>query len=284
MTEDYLELNSPAKINWLLHVGAKRPDGYHDLVTLFQELELSEKMRFRILHKEECRLSGYPPDISAESNLVTRAWQLMRQEFPGRIAGLDVQVDKSLPQGGGLAGGSSNCAAALKAINILNNLELTDDKLQELGSRLGSDVPFFIRGGLALGRGRGEILEPLPSPPSYHLVLIMPPERMSTSEAFRLLDSVQRVSLSPHTMFHFLTELQSGEINRLARVVKNDFEFVAEKYDWFIRARQNLLDAGAIKVLLCGSGSTVAGFGRDLDHVQQIALQCGGIVSRTVGP
>ncbi len=280
MTTDVVTITSRAKINWLLRVGPPRSDGYHELLTIFQELELGEPMTFRALQATECRLSGYPADIPPEKNLVTRAWQLMAGNYPA-VRGLDVSIKKSLPQGGGLGGGSSNAACTLKAINALYHLNVPDSELEQLAGQLGSDVSFFIKGGAACGSGRGEILEQLPPSPVYHLVLVFPRERMSTAEGYRLLDEISRPIPSPHTLSTFLTAVQSGSPATLAPYLQNDFELVAKNFNWFSETRTKLQQAGVQKVLLCGSGSTVAGLCENRYAAQRIALHVGGIPTYT---
>lgn len=278
-----LHLRSHAKINWLLAVAATRADGFHEILSLFQALELGDDMTFRALETGECQLAGFPADIALESNLVYRAWRLMRERFPGRVHGLSVLIEKHLPRGGGLGGGSSNAAATLNAINALYGLALAPAELADLGAELGSDVPFFITSGAAIVRGRGEIVEPIASPlPCYHLVLVFPEEGMPTPEAYRKLDSMQHVSLFPHSLSPLLTEWRSGDVARMAAAAQNDFELAAADYPWYQEASHRLREAGALKTLLCGSGSTVAGLVRSAAEGEAVARKAGGILTHTV--
>lgn len=282
MTPQSIQITSRAKINWLLHVGPLRSDGYHDIITIFQELNLGETMQFTAQPEhDQCILTGYPADIDPEDNLVTRAWHMLRKLCPDRVHGIHVSIEKTLPQGGGLGGGSSNAAATLNALNILYNLDLPIADLERLAGMLGSDIPFFIRGGTALATGRGEILSPLPPAPIYWFVLQFPTERMSTADAYRQLDSHHRVEPSQHTLSKFLTTLHHGDPILLAPLLFNDFEIVAEKYFWFTDARQKLSTAGALATLLCGSGSTVCGLCRDEQHANEVAQKAGGTVVST---
>jgi len=276
-----INFTSRAKVNWYLAVGPARPDGYHDIVTVFQELSIGEPISFHRETSPLCVLEGYPENIPSESNLVTKAWALMRAEYPDRVMGLVAKVDKQLPQGGGLGGGSSNAACAIKAINQLYHLDLTVPKLEELAGKIGSDVAFFIRGGTALGTGRGQILQQFDPAPPYWFVILVPSEPMSTAEGYRLLDTRPHVAPLPHTLSDFKTALYSGDPLQIARNYRNDFEFVAEKFKWFTDHKEKLLDAGVLHCVLCGSGSTVAGLVRDQKHAEEVAAKTNGIITCT---
>lgn len=276
-----IQLSSPAKINWLLSVGPLRSDNYHELTTVFHALEIADPMSFTRRTDELCMLHGYPADIAPESNLVTRAWNALRRQYPGKVSGVDVSITKTLPAGGGLGGGSANAAITLRALKQMYSLQLTSVQLQQIGAEIGSDVPFFINGGCAIGRGRGELLEPVTGVPPYHLVLLFPGEPMSTGEAYRQLDSTPRVPISTHTLSHFSTVLKQGDPHQLAGLLQNDFELVAQNRDWYKDATRRLTEAGALVTLLCGSGSTVAGLAADKNHALLIAEKTGGYATST---
>jgi len=278
-------VESPAKLNWLLHVGPARPDGYHELTTVFQSLSFADLLQVEVHDEPTCELSGFPADIAPDKNLVVLAWKAMRLRHPDRVRGLAVSIEKRLPRGGGLGGGSSNAAAVLSAINTLYSLNLDPDELCETGGRIGADVPFFTYGGTALGRQRGDLITPLPDAPELWFVLVMPQEGMSTAAAFQEFDKMQRVAVSHHQMQErierLVSALHGGNPEAIAGAVGNDFELVAESFAWYQEARQRLLDAGVLKTLLCGSGSTVAGLCRDEAMARSVALSVGGIATRT---
>jgi 4-diphosphocytidyl-2-C-methyl-D-erythritol kinase len=279
---DRIIATSHAKINWWLKVGPPRPDGYHDLETVFQELDLGETISFHKNESDTLNLSGFPPDISPEGNLVTRSWNVMRQAYPGKVGGVDVEIAKTLPRGGGLGGGSSNAACTLAALNSLFELGAGVSTLEKHGARIGADVAFFIRGGTAIGTGRGEILEQQPPVPRYWLVLVVPGEPMPTAQAYRELDKIEKpAGDKSHTLPAFLTNLYSGNPTFLANSIHNDFELVASKHQWFTHSRDQLLAAGALRAFLCGSGSTVAGIVTDELSGQRIAETVKGILTST---
>ncbi len=280
---DRVICTSHAKINWWLRVGDVRPDGYHELETVYQELELGETIMFHRNDSDVINLFGYPPDIKPEQNLVTKSWELMRSHFWGKVGGVDITVVKTLPRGGGLGGGSSNAACTLAALNNLFGLGASQEDLQRIGAEIGSDVPFFIQGGTAIGRGRGEVIEQLRPSPRYWLVLLFPEESMSTAEAYRILDTLHDADSGDgsHKLSAFLTKLYAGNPLEIAEYLTNDFELVAERYEWYRKAREKLLGAGALKTFLCGSGSTVAGIVTDESSGQRVADIVGGILTST---
>lgn len=248
-------------------MGPPRADGYHDIETVFHALELGDNMVFECIDAPECRIEGFGPDIPAEKNLITRAWRLMRETYGPQVAGLRVRVQKQLPQGGGLGGGSSNAAATLKAAQKLYCPSVSDHELQSLGKSLGSDVPFFVKGGCAIGTGRGEILTPIAAPSPFHLILVFPNQKISTPEAYAALDRITNRAHSTTPLTHITDALLEGNVTRLAALIENDFEQVLGKETWFTATRDLLMEAGCIAAFLCGSGSTIAGLARSHEDI-----------------
>jgi 4-diphosphocytidyl-2-C-methyl-D-erythritol kinase len=248
---------SPAKINWYLRVLARRSDGYHDIETVFHEISLADELRVEPADGRDCLVKGLPAGIDPCDNLITRAHALLRQECGSAVGGLRIIVTKHIPAAGGLGGGSSNAATTLKAINDLCGLGLSFAELETLGARLGSDVPFFIRGGCALGTGRGERLTALTARGDYHLALAIPPEPMPTAESYRALESTHR-GQAAQPVEAVITALEAGDLTALAASIHNDFNILAERRPWYWTIERALTDARAQRVFLCGSGSTVA--------------------------
>lgn len=164
-----LEVTSPCKLNLFLYITCKRPDGYHNLQTLFVILDHGDKMTFETSDKnDEVKLLtdfGFP----VEKNLIYKAAMLLKQETHCK-KGVNISIDKVLPQGGGLGGGSGNAATTLSVLNKLWDLNLSEDKLIELGASLGADVPIFVKGTTCFAQGIGEILEPVNVENKYYLV------------------------------------------------------------------------------------------------------------------
>ena len=169
----FVRATACAKINWALEVLHRRPDGYHEIRTVLQTIDLCDTLE---LHPAtdlclETRGEGLPP---AEENLVMRAARLLQERADGS-PGARVRLSKSIPVAAGLGGGSSDAAAALRGLNELWGLGLPRDELAKIGAQLGSDVPFFLHGGAALAGGRGERITPLPDVGSRQLVIVVPP-------------------------------------------------------------------------------------------------------------
>jgi len=173
---------APAKLNLFLHVVGRRPDGYHLLQTAFRLIELCDWLRFTPREDGEIRLARAIPGIPERDDLAVRAARLLQAEG-GVRAGVDIDLAKNIPIGGGLGGGSSDCATTLAVLNRLWGLDLPKDRLAELALDLGSDVPFFLLGRNAFGEGIGERLTPLELPKAWY-VLLLPPVTVSTPAIF----------------------------------------------------------------------------------------------------
>jgi len=172
---------APAKLNLFLHVIGRRPDGYHLLQTAFRMIDLCDWLRFTPRSDGDIKLARPVAGVAEEDNLVVRAAR--RLQSLGDGAGVDIDLEKNIPIGGGLGGGSSDCATTLAALNRLWGLRVSREKLAEIGLTLGADVPFFLFGRNAFGEGVGERLAPLALPRAWYLVLV-PPVSVSTSAIF----------------------------------------------------------------------------------------------------
>jgi 4-diphosphocytidyl-2-C-methyl-D-erythritol kinase len=173
---------APAKLNLFLHVVGRRADGYHLLQTVFRLVDLCDWLRFTERQDGAIRLSRELPGVTAEENLAVRAARLLQSEG-GAGRGVEIDIEKNIPIGGGLGGGSSDCATTLAALNRLWGLGLAPARLAELGLRLGADVPFFLFGANAFGEGVGERLTALDLPHAWYVVLT-PPVSVPTREIF----------------------------------------------------------------------------------------------------
>ncbi|NOZ73869.1 MAG: 4-(cytidine 5'-diphospho)-2-C-methyl-D-erythritol kinase [FCB group bacterium] len=245
---------SPAKINLGLAVLSQRSDEYHNLHTLFQELSFHDTLRITAVDAG-CHLTAsvdwLPLD---ESNLAFRAWRLLKDYYPD-LGGVDIHIEKRIPAGAGLGGGSGNGATVLKAINKLYRLNLTPEDLEKLAVQLGADVPFFIRGGLQLGEGIGERLTPIDKQLKVYIVLVIPPVSISTAWAYgELKNTLTDSRRQPNFAGVFQEEKFAFT------VFENDFErIVIPAYPEIGRIKQQLVNTGAVFASLSGSGSTVYG-------------------------
>ncbi|WP_026913056.1 4-(cytidine 5'-diphospho)-2-C-methyl-D-erythritol kinase [Perlucidibaca piscinae] len=177
-----LTLPAPAKLNLFLHITGRRPDGYHDLQTVFQFIDRADLLHFSPRGDGVLTLTPSLPGVADDDNLILRAARLLQHRGDGRD-GADIRLEKQLPMGGGLGGGSSDAATTLLALNTLWGLNLDLDTLATLGLQLGADVPVFVRGHAAWAEGVGERLTPVDLPEPWYLVLC-PPAHVSTAEAF----------------------------------------------------------------------------------------------------
>ena len=187
-----LHLFAPAKVNWTLEVLGRRPDGYHEVMTVLQTLDLCDRVVLSPARDVQVRVTGRVADlseVSAEENLAFRAAVVLRQEVAEEGLGALIELEKVVPAAAGLGGGSSDAAAVLRGLNALWGLGLSLEELSVIGSRLGADVPFFLHGGTAQASGRGEDVAPLPDVPSRRLLIVVPPGSFSrkTAEMYRRL-------------------------------------------------------------------------------------------------
>ncbi|MCW5592662.1 MAG: 4-(cytidine 5'-diphospho)-2-C-methyl-D-erythritol kinase [Burkholderiales bacterium] len=221
---------APAKLNLFLHVVGRRPDGYHLLQSAFALIDAADRLRFAVRGDGEIRRVSDLPGVPAESDLVVRAARLLQAET-GTARGADIEVEKHLPMGGGLGGGSSDAATTLLALNRLWGTGLSRSDLQALGARLGADVPFFIFGRNAWVEGVGERLAPLELPPTWYLVLV-PPVAVPTGEIFAAPELTRNTE--PLKMEDFSAhESVGGRFrNDLEKVVAARYPAVREHLQW----------------------------------------------------
>ena len=247
-------LPAPAKLNLFLHVTGQRADGYHDIQTLFQLLDYGDTLTFTPnadsvirVHLESALPSSGAVNISSSDNLVTRAAELLqaacRQHQPiMQFTGVDIVLQKRIPLGSGLGGGSSDAATTLYALNILWDCRLSEDALAEIGSTIGADVPLFVYAKNAWGEGRGDQLTGVSLPPQWYAVLV-PPVKILSAEIFHVPELMCDCS---EVTFQDYTEDQC--INVFQEVVTQRYPAVANTLEW-------LEDYGAAR--LSGSGSSV---------------------------
>ena len=240
-----------AKVNLTLAVGEKRPDGYHEVVSVMQRVSLHDTLTAEQTREGITLTCSDPALPSGEENLAHRAASLFFRET-GIAGGAALTLEKRIPSQAGLCSGSSDAASALLALRKLYAPALSDTELETMAAALGSDVPFFIRGGTQLATGRGEVLSPLPPLTDGWFVIVKPTESFSTPAMYRRLDELPPACTPP------LPPLQGG-LPALASGLFNRFETAipAGSAVWDIKAR--LAAYGALASLLSGSGSAVFG-------------------------
>ena len=253
-----LQFKTPAKINLGLHIHKKRDDGFHELETLFQmvawfdELEMEKTSEGVELF---CDSPGIPKD---EGNLVIKAARLLQNRFPGKCGGVKIKLQKNIPSGAGLGGGSGNAAGALLALNVLWDLKIPKSELIKMASALGSDVPFFLMSPCAIGKGRGEILQPIDNPISFYILMIYPGFPIATPWVYGNLKL--KLTKTENNISILTNFLMRSEFAQLGAALYNDLETVViKRYPEILEIKNELLSSGAGGALLSGSGSTVFG-------------------------
>ena len=256
-----VEILSPAKVNLHLEVGDVRPDGFHEITSLFQAVSLFDRMVWEnTSNPGECRILGDFP-CPAEDNLIYKAVEKFRS-LTGYRKGVSVSVEKKIPHEAGLGGGSSNAAAALKAMESLSGLTLSEEDRVAAASFLGSDIPFFLYGGASAVTGRGEVVEPVSSRSDFAMVLVKPDSLgISTAEAYRSVDLWKRANPAKQNILS-----KEDMLNSYESAPPSDWPFYNTFFETFknqykpLEFISNLLyDSGAVFAGLSGSGSAVFG-------------------------
>ena len=255
-------LRALAKINLDLRVLGKRPDGFHELRTVFQTISLADTLDLEFTPSRRTSIT-LDDELRIPDNLVVRAARLVMDEL--RItAKIEMRLTKRIPMGAGLGGGSSDAAAVLLALPALAGRALPLAKLGCIGEQLGSDVPFFLLGGTAVGIGRGSELFPLPDTPSRKGLLVAPGIHVNTAQAYRDLSPRLTTELQQNKIFSF----QSLTWDTGLGAGCNDFEAVVfEQHPELSTLKRRLVRAGATAALMSGSGSALYGLFRDRNAI-----------------
>ena len=252
-----VQVESYAKINIGLRITGKRSDGFHDIETLFQAVGLHDTITFSKTQQASINIHTSHKTLPLNSdNLMCRAFDLFRSRT-GIKPGLDIHIEKRIPMGGGLGGGSSNAAATLCAANTLWKGTASPEELETMALELGSDVPFFLAGGTAIGKGRGEILSRAVIPSDWYCILVCPGIHISTKWAY----SQVKFTLTNGKKITNFNALFSGTCpDQWKHTVCNDLEEpVFNSYPELKEIKKDLYKAGAFYASMSGSGSTVYG-------------------------
>jgi 4-diphosphocytidyl-2-C-methyl-D-erythritol kinase len=271
VTPQSVRLRTPAKINPVLEVLGKRSDGYHDLTLVFQAVSLYDELILeRIPSGVELEIDPPLPGLSGDdSNLIVKAARLFLAEVLGGRWGVRVRLNKKIPLAAGLGGGSSDAAAALLGLEALFQTGCGGERLKNFAARLGSDVAFFLEGGTALGLGRGEIIEPWPAGPSWNLVLVKPPEGLSTPQVYR---SGKAVMTDGKRARAYMKVAEKGNLREITGALFNGLEpaaaFLLPKVS---EIKEGLIQNGALGAMVSGSGPTLFAVVENKDSAQTLA-------------
>lgn len=294
MAIHHVTVRVPGKVNLQLSVGPRRSDGFHEIATVFQAVSLFDDVKVA-LTKDMNRDQRFAIEIKADhphgiptdqSNLAYVAADLMYKKFNLDDA-LDISINKNIPVAGGMAGGSANAAGVIVALDSLFSLGLTRAEMEEIGSEIGSDVPFSIAGGTAIGTGRGEQLTPALARGSYSWVFALSSNGLSTpaiyGECDRLREGME-IS-SPQVSESLMHALRSADAKALGKALQNDLQPAACSIRPALRLILDVgMDYGALGGIVSGSGPTVAFLAEDEDHALDlvVALTSSGVVGNVV--
>jgi 4-diphosphocytidyl-2-C-methyl-D-erythritol kinase len=285
----------PAKINLALKVGPRRRDGFHPLATVYHAVSLFDEVSATFAGAGEFTVTatgeGAAQVPTDDTNLVIQAARLLASTYgTGAGLGAALTIKKAIPVAGGLAGGSANGAAALLACAVLWDLDVDPEQLGALAAELGSDVPFALIGGTAVGSGRGEVVVPALARGSYQWVLAFGHHGMSTPAVYRRFDDLTPRATPPHIPDELMNALRSGDPARLGPALVNDLQPAALDLQPRLRLTMEVgLEHGALGALVSGSGPTIAFLAADEAAAIElsVALSVDGLcrsVRRAMGP
>lgn len=263
-----ITIEARGKINLAIDVTNKRENGYHDVEMILQEVNLADRISLTLRRDGKILVDSDNPSIpNTEDNLAVRATKLFLTRL-GRSEGVDIFLEKRIPVGAGMGGGSADAAGVLKGLNAMFGAPFSTKQLMEMGTSLGADVPFCVLGGCALAEGIGEILTPLPMPPALKCVIAKPEPSVSTKWVYENLDYTKKPE---HLSVSAVVEgIRSGNLATICQNAGNILENVTiptyPVVGWIKEAFSN---AGAVLSLMSGSGSAVFGLFRTAEDAAQ---------------
>lgn len=268
MTEMTHFEKAPAKINLSLDVLRKREDGYHDVEMIMTTVDLADRIELNTLEEDRIEVSLWSRYVpNDERNLAYKAAKAFKQKYNIK-KGVHIKIEKVIPVSAGLGGGSTDAAAVLRGLNRLWNMDIPTEQLAELGSTLGSDIPFCVYGSTGIAKGFGEIIEPLPSPPPFWVVLAKPDIGVSTRTIFQRVKMDEIIHPNTNQVMEALYE---KDFNKLCQNIGNSLEAITTAlHPEVLRIKEKMIQAGASGVLMSGSGPTVYGLVEQQSKAQRI--------------
>lgn len=266
--QDSVSVRTPAKINLSLDILGKRYDGYHFVRTIMQTVSLFDEITVTPNEVNEIRIFCDTPGIPLDcTNLVYKAAIAFFEHVNIQPSGIDITINKNIPAMAGLAGGSSNAAGMIVALNELMETELSISELCDIGEKIGADVPFCISGGTAVAEGVGDILNQLPNIPDCHILIVKPDINISTPEAYSKFDALEYTKSSEYE--DLVAAIAMQDLEKMSGLLFNALEYAADNSEIF-KIKEEMLDMGALGALMSGSGSAVYG----IFEKRKLAARC----------
>jgi len=267
-TKNVISLKAPAKVNLFLEILGKRDDGYHEIETIMQEIDLADSLQFEETQEGvtlECNDKNIPAN---QDNLVCKAANLILEEC-GIKKGVLINLEKNIPVGAGLGGGSSDAATTLKALNSLWKVGLNNEELMEFAAKLGSDIPFFINGKTALCRGRGELITPVEVRNRMDYIILFPRVHISTETIYKNL-KIDLTKKRKDVSF-FLDALKYSEVASISKLLFNRLEeIIFATYPDLLQVKSTLESFDFCGLSISGSGSAFFGLCNDKHQAEVI--------------
>lgn len=242
-------LHASAKINLFLDILSKREDGYHNIRTIFSEIDLYDNLNFTLTKNDTVQILSQIDFVSVEKNLIYKVAVFIKNKYNVKD-GVEIEMEKKIPIAAGLGGGSSDAASTIKALNLLWNLNLSDSDMHDIAALFGSDINFFLQGGTALGEGRGEQIKPVKEIDIENIFLVNPGFEISSKEAYANIDITSENENWEHLI---QTENTKYCFNKLEKGIKKIYPEI-ENITSYLKKN------GATNAILSGSGATVIGF------------------------
>ena len=258
-----MKIKAPAKINLTLDVMRRLPNGYHELKTVFQAVDLCDELKFKSNDSRDIGITSNSDQIPLdENNIAYKAADLLREKY-GVEKGIDIHIEKKIPVAAGIAGGSTDAGATFKALNEIWELSLSQEDLMKLGTEIGMDVAFTIMGGTALGTHFGEKLEPIKNKLELNIITVTPELAVFTKEAYEGLD-LAVINQNSAKTDRAVKAIEAGDLSGLIENLHNDFEqSIILQHPAISEIKEKMIELGALGSLMSGSGPSVFGVWED---------------------
>ena len=254
-------IKARAKVNLNLEILGKREDNYHNLESVFQKINLYDEIYIKRTETDDFKLNINVKELDTKENIIYKAYVKLKEQYK-TITGIEVTVNKKIPMQAGMAGGSTDCAAFIIAMNKLFDLKLTKKEMESLGKSLGADVvPCFYNKAIK-AEGIGDMITSINTHFKYYMVIIKPEIACNTKEMYQKIDAKKNIK-QLHTTNAIIKALESKDIQLLSKNLYNVFEEVIQEKEMVQHVKKELMEKGALQALMTGSGSCVYGIFKD---------------------